>query len=90
MLYEVQTAIRFKEIIQPPATQPPSPPDKILQLHWKKKFVTDICRNIQTFVFKVLQQCSSWASRNGTVPFLQMFFLAPSRSMFTGKFVKGK
>ena len=39
---------------------------------------------IQTFAFKVLQECSSWASRNGAV---QMFFLTPNRNMFAGKFV---
>ena len=40
--------------------------------------------NIQTFVFKVLQESSSSASGNGAV---QMFFLAPNRNMFAGKFV---
>ena len=42
-------------------------------------------RNIQTFAFKVLQECSSWASRNGTV---QILFLTPNWNMFAGKFVK--
>ena len=46
-----------------------------------------IYRNIQTFVFKVLQECSSWTSKNGAV---QMFFMAPNRNMFAGKFVKSE
>ena len=29
----------------------------------------EIDRNVQTFAFQVLQQCSSWASRNSVVPF---------------------
>ena len=94
--YEAQTAIRLKEIIQPhpliPLPPPPPShthtPDKILLLLWNKNFPTEIYRNIQTFAFKVLQECSSWASRNGTAPFLQMFFLTPNRNMFAGKFVK--
>ena len=40
---------------------------------------------MQSFAFKVLQQCSSRAPRNGAV---QMFFLKPNRNMFAGKFVK--
>ena len=34
---------------------------------------------------KVLQECSSWTSRNGLV---QMFFPTPNRNMFTEKRVK--
>ena len=41
-----------------------------------------IYRNIQTFAFKVLQEGSSCASRNGAV---QMFFLTPNRNMFAVK-----
>ena len=37
----------------------------------------------QTFVFQVLQECNSWASRNGAV---QMFFLTPTRNMFFALF----
>ena len=40
---------------------------------------------MQSFAFKVLQECSSRAPRNGAV---QMFFLKPNRNMFAGKFVK--
>ena len=47
----------------------------------------EIYRNIQTFAFKVLQECSSWASRNGVV---QILFLTPQRNMFAGKFVKSE
>ena len=34
--------------------------------------------------------CISWASRNSTAPFLQMFFLTPNRNMFAENFVKWK
>ena len=81
--YEVQIAIQLKEIIQPPP-----PPDKTLLLLWNKYFLTEIYRNIQTFAFKVLQECSSWALRNGTAPFLKMFFPTPNKTMLAGKFVK--
>ena len=77
---QVQTASRLKEIIQPPLNAPP--PDKILLRLWNKNFHTEIDRNIQTFAFKVLQECSSWSSRNVAV---QMFFLTPNRNIFAGK-----
>ena len=48
-----------------------SPPDKSFLRLWSKYFLTEIYRNIQTFDFKMLRECSSWASRNGAV---QMFF----------------
>ena len=68
--YEGQTVSCVKEIIQP--LQHPSPQlDKILLRLWNKCFLMEIYRNIQTFAFKVLQEHSSWASRNDTV---QMFF----------------
>ena len=41
-------------------------------------------QNIQRFAFKILQEYSSWASRNGA---MQMFFLTPNRNMFAVKFV---
>ena len=44
---------------------------KVLLCLRNKNFLTEIYRNIQTFAFKVLQKCSSWASRNGAA---QMFF----------------
>ena len=81
--YETQSASHFQEIIQP--SRNPSPSDKILLRLSKKIFLTDIYRNIQTFAFKVLQKCSSSASRNGAV---QMFFLTLSRNMYAGKFLK--
>ena len=80
---EAQTATHLKEIIQLPPKPPPL--DKILSRLWNKKSLMEIYRIIQTFAFKVLQECSSWASRNGVV---QMFFLTPNRSMFAGKFLK--
>ena len=49
----------------------PSPSDKTLLRLWNKNFLTEIYRNTQTFAFKVLQECGSWVSRNGTV---QMIF----------------
>ena len=65
---------------------PPSiPPDKILLRLWNKYFFKEIYRNIQTFVFKVLEEYSSWVSRNGP---LQIFFLTPNRNMFARKFIK--
>ena len=86
----VQTVIRLKEIIQP---QPPPhpPPDKIKfdVLLWNN-FFTEIYRNIQTFALKVLQECISSASRNGTALFPKIFFLTPNRNMLAGKFVNWK
>ena len=38
---------------------------------WNNYFWMQIYRNIQTFAFQVLRQCSSWESRNGA---LQRFF----------------
>ena len=81
--YEAQTASHLKEIIRLSPNLPT--PDKILLLLWNKNFLTEIYRNIQTFAFKVLQECSSWASRNGAV---QMFFLTPNRNMFAEKFLR--
>ena len=81
--YGAQTVSCLKEIIQPPHTHPP--PDKILLRLWKKNFLTETYGNTQTFTFKVLQECSSWASRNGAV---QMFFPAPN--MLAGKFLKSE
>ena len=60
-----------------------SPPDKILLHLWNKNFLMKIYRNVQTFAFKVLQECSSWASRNNAV---QLFFLTNNRNTFAGKF----
>ena len=40
---------------------------------------------MQAFALKVLQECSSWASRNGPV---QMFFITPNRNIFAGEFEK--
>ena len=51
---------------------------------WKKTFLREIYRNIQTFAISVLQESSSLASGNGAV---QMFFLTPNKNMFAGKFV---
>ena len=67
---EGQTASRVKKIIKP--LYHPSPePDKILLRLWNKYFLTEIYRNIQTFAFEVLQEYSSWTSKNDAV---QMFF----------------
>ena len=81
--YETQTVSRFQEVIQPSPNPPPL--DKMLLRLWNKNFLTEIYRNIQTFAFKVLQKCSSWASRNIAA---QMFSLTPSRNMSVGKYLK--
>ena len=65
--YEAQTASHLKEIIQLSPNLPA--PDKILLLLWNKNFLTEIYKNIETFAFKMLQECSSWAIRNGAVQF---------------------
>ena len=75
----------WRKLFSLPATQPPS--DKILLRLWNKHFYREIYRNIQTFAFKVLQECSSWASRKGAV---QIFFLTPNRNMSAGKFAKSE
>ena len=77
--YETQTASRLKEIIQSPST-----PHTNLATSLKQNFLREICRNIQTFAFKVLQESSSWASGNGAV---QIYFLTPNRSIFAGNFL---
>ena len=79
--YEAQTSSCLKKIIHPPRT--PIPPHKSLLRLWSKNFLAEISRNIHTFAFTLLQECSSWASRNGAV---QMFF--DTNQMFAGKFVK--
>ena len=53
--------------------------DKILLRLWNKISLTGIYRNIQTFAFKELEECSSWASRNGAV---QMFFWHQTEACF--------
>ena len=80
--YETQTATRLKEIVQPPPS--PHTTRKNLDASLKQKFPREMYRNIQTFVFKMLQKSSSWESGNGAV---QMFFLTPNRNMFAEKFV---
>ena len=83
--YETQTVSRLLEII-PPSPNPPSS-DKMLLRLWKKKILVEIYRNMQTFVFKVPQKCSSWASRNGAV---QIFSLTLSRNISAGKYLKSE
>ena len=48
---------------------PPSHPlpNKTLLRVWNKNFLKETYRYIHTFAFNALQECSSWASRNGTV-----------------------
>ena len=60
---KVQTASHLKEL----SSLLPShrSPDKTLLRLWNKNFLKEIFRNTQAFAFKVLQECSSWASRNG-------------------------
>ena len=84
--YESQTASRNKKIIQLPPPNPLSA-DKIWLCLWNKNLFTEIYKSIQTFAFKVLQECGSWASRNREV---QMSFLTPNRNLFAGIFVKSE
>ena len=51
----------------------------------RKIFFKEIYRNIQIFAFKLLQECSSWASRNGLVQIFET-----TQSKFAGKFVKSE
>ena len=60
----------------------PIPPREQTLLRLGNNFFKEIYTNI--FAFKVIQECSSWASRNGVV---QIFFLIPHRNIFAGKFV---
>ena len=66
--YKVHTASLLRKLFSLVPTHPPS--DIILLRLWNKNFLTEIYRNMQTFAFKVLQECSSWASRNGAVQIL--------------------
>ena len=77
-IYGAQTTNRFEEIFLLPRDR------RFLPL-WNKNYLTDIYRNIQTFAFQVLRECSSWASRNGAV---QMFLYTLNRNKLAGKFVK--
>ena len=61
--YENQIANRLEEII----TLPPTRTKKSFLHLENKRFLTEICRNIQIFAFPALWECSSWASRNGAV-----------------------
>ena len=76
---KAQTANCLKTFIQSPPIPPPSSTRTNLTMSQKQILLKEIYGNIQTFAFKVLQECSSWASRNGVV---QIFFLTPQRSMF--------
>ena len=53
---EAETTSRLNEIIKPPSNPPPY--DKILLCLWNKTFLTKIYRNIRTFAFKLLHECS--------------------------------
>ena len=75
----------LRKLFSLPPTQPSS--EKILLSLWNKHFYKEIYRNIQTFAFKVLQECSSSASRNGAV---QISFLTPNKNMSAGKSVKSE
>ena len=59
--YETQTASNLQEMIHSSPRSLPS--DKTLLHLWNKHFLTEIYRNIQTFAFKVLQECSSWGGQ---------------------------
>ena len=74
---KVQTVNRLQKFIQSPPI-PPTPEKTLLRLG-NKIFFREIYGNIQTLVFKELQECSSWVSRNVVV---QIFFLTPHRNIF--------
>ena len=56
-LYEDQTANCLQENIQ--ASPKPPLSDKSLLSLWNKNVLSEIYRNTQTFVFKLLQECGS-------------------------------
>ena len=78
-LYEDQTASCLKRNYST-SSQP-------IPIRQTLLFLTEIYRKTQTFAFKVLQECGSWASRNREV---QMSFLTPNRNLFAGIFVKSE
>ena len=80
--YKVHTGSLLRKLFSLLPTHPPS--DIILLRLWNKNFLTEIYRNMQTFAFKVLQECTSWASRNGAVQILH------HKNMFAGTFVKSE
>ena len=61
--------------------------NQILLPPWNKNFLTEICRNMQTFALKVLQECSFGVSGRAAV---QMFFLTPNSNIIAEKFVKSE
>ena len=50
-----------------------------------KNFLKEICRNMQTYAFNVLPKCSFRVHKNSAE---QVLYLALTRDMFSGKFVK--
>ena len=70
--YKHKQRSAWKKLLNPP-------PGKGFLCLWNKNFWMEIYRNLQTFAFQVLRECSSWASRNGAV---QILFLTPARNMF--------
>ena len=79
----IKQQVAFRKLFSLPPTHPPS--DKILTRLWNKNVLTEKYRNIQTFAFKVLQECSSWASRNDANNFLTL-----NRNMSAGKLLKSE
>ena len=71
ILFESQTAICLREIIQPPTKYKLSASLEQKSSNRDLQEYTNIC-------FQVLQECSPWASRNGAV---QMLFLTPTRNI---------
>ena len=76
----------LRKLFSLPPIPNPSPIRQNLTTPLEKK-IMEIYRNIQTFAFKVLQKCSSLASRNGAA---QMYFLTSKRNIFAGKYVKSE
>ena len=65
--YKAQTVSHLRKLFSLPQQHPtPCNPADL----WNKNFYTEIYRNIQTFAFRVLQECSCSASRSGPVQML--------------------
>ena len=76
---EAQIASRFIELFSPP-------PDKSFLHLWNINFLTEIYRNMQTFAFQMLVECSSRTFRNDAV---QMFFSDSNQKHLFYKNFKG-
>ena len=81
---EAQIASRLKKIIQPPP--PPTPPDKILEILWRKKIFLRRC----TEIYRYLPSKCFEIAVLGLQEMVQCkcFFLTPNKKIFAGKCLK--